>query len=59
MLLYALTSVMSPSLTSLPFLYLETLGKECAQLKFPPPPCYHIPLSYIIGFDIKTIHHII
>ena len=52
---YTLTSIMSPSVMSFPLLYPKTLGNRCPQSK--SPSCCHISFSYIMGFDIKQIHH--
>ena len=52
---YILTSVISPSLMPLLLLYPKTLGNRCSNLFL--PPCCHIFLPYIVGFDILAIHH--
>ena len=50
---YTLTSVISPSLMPLLLVYPKTLGNICSNLFL--PPCCHIFLIYIMGFDI-AIH---
>jgi hypothetical protein len=42
---YTLTSIMSPSVMSLPLLYPESLGNGCAQFKS-PPLLPHYPLIH-------------
>ena len=51
-----LTSVISPSVMSLPLLYHETLGDGCAQLKSPSLLSQLKSLLHVVGFNIKTNH---
>ena len=51
---YILTFVISPFVTSIHRLYLETMGNMCAHVNL--YRCCHISLSYIMGFGIKITH---
>jgi hypothetical protein len=48
------TSVVSPSVLSLPLIYPQTSEKRMCSVKA-PPPCYHVSLPYIMGSGIKII----
>jgi hypothetical protein len=59
-LMYTLTSVISPSLMSLPLFYPKTLGRGCSQCNSPSlwthfPPIYHVS-GHLNNSRINTNH---